>query len=81
MKRLNIILTLSLCILATGCAVTEQKPNESQLRKAAMIGCVDNFLQQDVAPMDSLAICNTVYKRWDASGSGSKLNTPTAGGK
>lgn len=69
MKHLNAILTLSLGLSLVGCAGlgVKEADNLSDKRKSQMVGCVSQFLGQDVAPMDSLQICSTVYSRWAES--------------
>lgn len=57
---------VTICVMQLGCA-TPRKQSRSDLRKVDMQTCVTNFLGQDVAPSDSLAICNSIYERWRPS--------------
>lgn len=64
---MKIFILAFVLICLSGCAISTKKESVSNRRKSAMMACVAQFLDRDVAPRDSLGICTTVYSRWSES--------------
>ena len=57
---------LTLLALSAGCSTLDRTDvSSSAQRKAALTSCVSRFLREDVAPVDSLHICSSIYSRWE----------------
>jgi len=57
-------------LLSTGCALTPAQDDTRRSRKAELTGCVAQFLDKDVSPVDSLNICSSIYSRWNPTTTG-----------
>jgi hypothetical protein len=60
---------IALTLTLTAC-VSSPTLKGSALRKAALTDCVSKFLAEDVAPVDSLHICSSIYSRWEPTTTG-----------
>jgi len=70
MRLILKVITVIALLSTVGCQLPPSKLETSGTRferKERMMGCVGKFLNQDVAPSDSLAICTTVFSRYEPS--------------